>query len=45
MVLTYVNGVMMTFVQGFPVISDAADLDHRIQAILRGFTTLGDGSP
>ncbi|MDH6242931.1 hypothetical protein [Mycobacterium sp. OTB74] len=34
-VLTYVNGVMMTFVHGFPVVSDADQLDRRIQAILR----------
>jgi DNA-binding transcriptional regulator YbjK len=34
-VLTYVNGVMMTFVHGFPVVSAADQLDRRIQAILR----------
>ena len=34
-VLTYVNGVMMTFVHGIPVVTDAEHLDRRIQAILR----------
>ena len=34
-VLTYINGVMTTFVHGFPVVTDADHLDRRIQAILR----------
>lgn len=38
-VLTYVNGVMMSFVHGYPVVSDADQLDARIRAILRSVTT------
>ena len=38
-VLTYINGVMMTFVQGLPVVTEAEHLDSRIQGILRGVTS------
>jgi hypothetical protein len=37
--LTYINGVMMSFVQGYPVVADADHLDHRIQGILRSVTS------
>jgi DNA-binding transcriptional regulator YbjK len=36
MVLTFVNGVMMSFVFGAPVVTDADHLDRWIQAILAG---------
>lgn len=36
MVLTFINGVMMSFVSGTPVVRDAEHLDHWIQAILAG---------
>jgi AcrR family transcriptional regulator len=38
-VLTYLNGVMMTFVHGLPVVSDAEQLDLRIRALLRSAIT------
>jgi hypothetical protein len=38
MVLTFINGVMMSFVQGYPVVTDAAHLDRRIQEMLRSIT-------
>jgi AcrR family transcriptional regulator len=40
-VLTYVNGVMMSFVHGYPVVTDVDQLDHRIQAILHSVTIEG----
>jgi AcrR family transcriptional regulator len=40
-VLTYVNGVMMSFIQGYPVVADADHLDNRIQDILRGINSHG----
>jgi hypothetical protein len=36
MVLTFVNGVMMSFVVGAPVVTDPEHLDRWIQAILAG---------
>jgi AcrR family transcriptional regulator len=39
MVLTFIDGVMMSFVHGYPVVSDAEHLDHQIQAILRSVAT------
>lgn len=34
-VLTFIDGVMMSFVQGYPIVTDAAYLERRIQGILR----------
>ncbi len=34
-VLTFIDGVMMSFVHGLPVFTDATHLDRRIQSILR----------
>jgi DNA-binding transcriptional regulator YbjK len=36
MTLTFINGVMISFVHGAPAISDADQLDHWIQVILGG---------
>jgi AcrR family transcriptional regulator len=36
-VLTLISGVMVTFVNGYPVVTDAAHLDAWIQQILRGY--------
>jgi hypothetical protein len=38
MVLTFINGVMMSFVHGYPAVTDAEHLDDQIQAILRSVT-------
>jgi hypothetical protein len=38
--MIFVNGVMMSFVSGTPVIRDAEHLDHLIQAVLAGITQL-----
>ncbi len=38
--MTFVNGVMVSFVGGSPVVRDAEHLDHLIQAILAGITRL-----
>lgn len=38
-VLTFINGVMMSFVSGSPVVHDAEQLDTWIQAILAGVTS------
>ena len=38
MVLTFINGVMMSFVSGTPVVRDADHLTHWIEAILAGAT-------
>jgi AcrR family transcriptional regulator len=35
-VLTYVNGVMMSFVHGYPVVTDEDHLDRLIQGVLHG---------
>jgi hypothetical protein len=40
-VLTYINGVMMSFVQGYPVVTDVDHLERLIQAILRSIDTHG----
>lgn len=40
LVLTFVNGVMMSFVHGYPVVSDAEQLDVRIRAILRSVNAI-----
>jgi DNA-binding transcriptional regulator YbjK len=41
-VLTFIDGVMMSFVHGYPVASDAEHLDRRIRAILRAITSTND---
>lgn len=38
MILTLINGIMLSFVAGFPAITDAARLDHHIQAMLGSIT-------
>ncbi len=48
MVLTYIQGVMMSFVQGYPVVTEPERLDRHIQAILRSIITdtqADNGSP
>ena len=37
--LTFISGVMMSFVHGYPAVTDAEHLDYLIQAILRSVTT------
>ena len=41
MLLTLINGVMMSFVLGAPVVSDAAQLDRWIQTMLSGSRHVG----
>lgn len=41
LVLTYISGVMMTFVHGLPVVSDTDQLDLQIRQILRSGTQIG----
>ncbi|MGB3352053.1 MAG: TetR family transcriptional regulator [Mycobacterium sp.] len=43
--LTFINGVMMSFVIGAPVVSDAEQLDRWIQTILGGTPQPGSDSP
>jgi len=38
MILTLVNGIMVSYVAGFPAITDAARLDRHIQAMLGSIT-------
>jgi AcrR family transcriptional regulator len=35
-ILTFVNGVMMSFVHGYPVVADADHLDRLLQGVLNG---------
>ncbi|MUL68088.1 hypothetical protein BOO86_26690 [Mycobacterium sp. CBMA 234] len=37
-VLTYIEGVLLSFVHGYPAVTDADQLDRRIRAILRSVT-------
>lgn len=38
MILTLINGIMLSYVAGFPAITDAHKLDSHIQGLLRGIT-------
>ncbi len=38
MILTLINGIMLSYVAGFPAITDAHQLDSHIQGLLRGIT-------
>ena len=38
MILTLVNGIMVSYVAGFPAITDATRLDRHIQAMLSSIT-------
>jgi hypothetical protein len=38
MILSLINGIMVSYVAGFAAITDAARLDRHIQALLRGIT-------
>lgn len=38
MILTLINGIMLSFVAGFPAITDANRLEHHIQAMLHSIT-------
>jgi AcrR family transcriptional regulator len=42
MILTLINGIMLSFVAGFPAIADAGRLEHHIQAMLHGITLPAD---
>ena len=43
--LAFLNGVMMSFVHGTPVVRDAEHLDYLIQAVLAGITRRPSQSP
>lgn len=42
MILTLMNGIMLSFVAGFPAINDANRLDHHIQGMLHSITAPAD---
>jgi AcrR family transcriptional regulator len=45
MILTLINGIMLSYVAGFPAVTDAHQLDSHIQGLLRGITVVdGDRS-
>jgi AcrR family transcriptional regulator len=45
MILTLINGIMLSYVAGFPAITDAHQLDSHIQGLLRGIAVAESDQP